>query len=204
MKRILTFCFLLFIAANAGCASKKPILEWQKNLAQYIEHKGNGDPSIMRDTLYMHSRRSLRPSRITFSDTLSHSGILPFASKKIINGVLIDMRRIGNRYWFFFLVGISNPDARGIEDVRLVGFTSGKNKLHWCVSDHDPEVVSQYLGALQNVSPGTTPDRYYLVNFPSPLDIYNLDVSDNAVMVTENRSGAVWKLYELNKLILSD
>jgi len=90
-------------------------------------------------------------------------------------------------------------------DVRLVGFTSGKTKLHWCVSDHDPEIVSQYLVALQNVSPGTTPERYYLVNFPSPLDIYNnLVVSDNAVMVTEKRSGAVWKLYELNKLILND
>jgi len=204
MKRILTFCLLLFVAAGAGCAAKKPILEWQKHLTQYIAQEGNGDPSIMRDALYMRSRRSLRPSRITFMETLSDSGIFPFGPKKIINGVLIDLRRIRNRDWFFFLVGISSPNDRGIEDVRLVGFTSEKTKLHWCVSDHEPEVVLQYLETLQNDCLGATPDRFYVIKFPSPLDVYSLDVSDNTVKVTERRSGATWKLLKLNKLVLSD
>jgi hypothetical protein len=102
------------------------------------------------------------------------------------NGVLLGVKEIESRYWFLFLVGISDNDPLMIKDVRLTGFTSEQDKLFWQSADQDRNVVDQYLSAF--------PRHDKDIVFPSPVDVYEIDVSGHSVIVKENRSGAVWTL----------
>ena len=134
----------------------------------------------------MHARKIERPARITFGGLLSDPNNPLFSRKVTANGVLLGVKEIEFRYWFLFLVGISDNDTLMIEDVRLTGFTSEQDKLFWQSADQDRNAMAQYLSAF--------PEHDKNFVFPSPVDVYEIDVSGHSVIVKENRSGAVWKL----------
>ena len=158
----------------------------ENNIAEYISQKGNGDPNVLRDTVDMHARKIERPARITFGGLLSGPDNLFFSREVTANGVLLGVKEIESRYWFLFLVGISGNDPIMIKDVRLTGFTSEQDKLFWQSADQDRNVVNKYFSAF--------PEHDRDIVFPSPVDVYEIDVSGHSVIVKENRSGAVWEL----------
>lgn len=185
MKRLVLLNFIVLAIVITGCASKSPLVIWQDNIAEYISKQGNGDPNVLRDTVDMHARKIERPARITFGGLLSDPNN-PFSIEVTANGVLLGVKEIESRYWFLFLVGISDNDPLMIEDVRLTGFTSEQDKLLWQSADQDRNVVDQYLSGF--------PEHDKEIVFPSSVDVYELDVSGHSVIAKENRSGAVWKL----------
>jgi len=190
MKRLVLLNFIILALIITGCAAKSPLVIWQDNITEYISKQGNGDPNVLRDTVDMHARKIERPARITFGGLLSDPNDPLFSKKVTVNGVLLGIKEIESRYWFLFLVGISDNDTLMIKDVRLTGFTSEQNKLFWQSAGQDRNAVDQYLSAF--------PERYKDIVFPSPVDVFELDVSGHSVIVKENRSGAVWKLNMLN------
>ena len=176
--------WVLFVAA--GCTPTDPITFWQDRLARYIEHQGNGDPTLLRDQPDLHSPRRYRPSQITFAASPS--------SRYDVRGVLVGVRNVGTEPWYFFLVGTTRHSGNAFsptEDVRLIAFTPAGDKLRWRVSPpHDAPLQQYRSGRIGAARAGASAQT----GFPSPLDIYHLAISESVATVTEQRSGAKWRL----------
>ncbi len=198
MKQMRVLLLLVAPAASTGCAVTNPIQAWQDRLTRYIAEQGNGDPAVLRETVDLRSRRSLRPARITFGESnIPCPGVWPFAGKRDANGVLLGEQHIGPHNWYFFLVGIIEHRPRstsGPEDVRLVGFTVNRTTFRWRVAEPQPEALAQYLAASSASHPRVRPRGPY-APFPAPTDVFSLDVAGNVVTATEENSGARWALH---------
>ena len=198
MKCIYLCNLLAILTITAGCAAKAPLRAWQDRLTQYIAQQGNGDPNVLSDTTDLHSRRSLRPARITFGELdIRGRGLWPFVTRRDANGVLLGQRRVGSRDWFLFLVGVVKRRANhtaGLEDIRLLGFTIKQRKLCWRVARRNPRAVAQYVGARRLDDPNKTSRYSSHASFPAATDVFKLEVRGDAVTATEQTSGAVWQL----------
>ena len=175
---------LIFVA---GCRHTDPITYWKDRLNQYIEVEGDGNPAVLREQPDLHSPRRDRPSRITFATSPS--------SRRDVRGVLVGVRSIGTEPWYFFLVGTTRRSGNAYsrtEDVRLIAFTSTNDKLRWRVSPAGDASLKQYRsGRIDAARSGVSPQT----GFPSPLDLYHLTVFERVATVTEQRSGATWRLH---------
>ena len=198
MKRIYLCSLLAMLTITTGCMAKAPLPAWQNCLTRYIVQQGNGDPNVLSDTTDLHSRRSLRPARITFGELdIPGRGIWPFVTRRDANGVLLGRRRVGSRDWFIFLVGVVKRRANhtaGLEDIRLLGFTVKQRKLCWRVDRRNPRAVVQYLGARRLDDPNKTSRYPSHAVFPATTDVFKLEVRGDVVTATEQTSGAVWQL----------
>ncbi|UCF33031.1 MAG: hypothetical protein JSV78_11935 [Phycisphaerales bacterium] len=198
MKHTPFACALLLAAFTAGCTSRRPIEAWQHRLSSYIMDQGNGDPNVLRDTPDAHSRRSLRPARITFGELdVPGRGLPPFTDKLDVNGVLLGHETVEEDSWFIFLVGVvkHRPRSRsGIKDIRLVAFTIQQEQFCWRVGRRNRKALSTYADSLRPPGEGdeTTPRSPPM--FPHPTDVYRLEISDQSVMAVDERSGATWRL----------
>ncbi len=186
VRRAAATCSVWALFVVAGCMPTDPITLWQDRLARYIEHEGNGDPVVLRDQPDLHSPRRDRPSQITFAASPS--------SRRDVRGLLVGVRSVGTEPWYFFLVGITRHRGKVFsrtEDVRLVAFTPAGDKLRWRVSPpHDASLQQYRSGRIDAAGAGASP----YTGFPSPLDIYHLALSEGVATVTEQRSGAKWRL----------
>lgn len=189
MRFITVSLFLVFALGSSGCAMKNPVAVWQNHLDEYISEQGAGDPNVLRDTVDMHSRRNLRPARITFGGEFKGPGMPGLRANRYVNGVLLGQREVDSRHWYFFLVGVRSPGDEKLEDIRLAGFTPYKAKLLWRVAPPDQEALERYLSSIEGNVKGSR-----IVTFPSPLDKYSLGLSGHVVTATEERSGASWQL----------
>jgi len=198
MKCICLCNLLAMLTIITGCAAKAALPAWQHRLTQYIAQQGNGDPNVLSDTTDLHSRRSLRPARITFGELdIPGGGIWPFATSRDANGVLLGRHRVESHDWFLFLVGVVKrraSHAAGIEDIRLLGFTIEQRKLCWRVDRRNPRAVAQYVGARRRDDPNRTSGYSSHAAFPAATDVFKLDVHGGIVTATEQTSGAVWQL----------
>jgi hypothetical protein len=198
MKRICLCNLLAMLVLTTGCAAKAPLPAWQHRLTQYITREGNGDPNILSDTTDLHSRRSLRPARITFGELdIPGRGIWPFVARRDANGVLLGRCRVGSHDWLVFLVGVIKRRANhtaGLEDIRLLAFTIDQRGLCWRVAQDSPQALAQYLGALRSNDPDADSGYLSHITFPEATDEFSLAVSGDVVTATERTSGAEWTL----------
>ena len=197
MKPVIGVWLVLIVAAASGCAAKNPIVVWQERLAEYVKEKGNGDPNVLRDTVDLHSRRSPRPGRITFTALgIAGPGVFPFTATFDAQGVLVGLGDVGSRHWFLFLVGIVKQYPRvsaGLEDVRLLAFTADRAGLHCRVGGPDQGALARYVAAVRKRECSSAVRASGPV-FPSPADLFQLKIVDQTALVTESQSGATWKL----------
>lgn len=178
------FVWALFLAA--GCTSVDPITLWQDQLAGYIEHEGNGDPAVLRKQPDLHSPRRARPLQITFA--------APPANGRDARGVLVGVRNVGGESWYVFLVGVTRRSSNAFsrtEDVRVAAFALVGQKLKWRVSSPQEASLRQYRSGRIDAARSGAPTQ---VGFPSPLDAFQLVISERVAIVTDPRSGARWRL----------
>ncbi|MCH7702997.1 MAG: hypothetical protein IID37_15045 [Planctomycetes bacterium] len=181
---VIGFVWVLFFAV--GCTRVDPITFWQDHLASYIELEGNGDPAVLRDQPDLHSPRRDRPSQITFATSPSGG--------RDARGILVGVRNVGGEPWYFFLVGVTRHSGNAFsrtEDVRLAAFTLAGHKLKWRVSSPHEASLRQYRSGRIDAARAGVPTQ---VGFPAPLDVFHLVVSEGVVTITEQRSGAKWRL----------
>jgi hypothetical protein len=198
MKYSTFACAMLLAAVIAGCTSRRPIEAWQQRLSSYIMDQGNGDPNILRDTWDVHSRRSLRPARLTFGELdLPGRGLPPFRDKLDVNGVLLGHKTTDEDSWFIFLVGVvkRRPHSRaGIKDIRLVAFTIRQEHLCWRVGRRNRKALRTYVHSLKPTSSDEKASPRSPPTFPHPTDVYRLEISDQNVTAVHEGSGATWRL----------
>lgn len=188
------FLPILTLAAGwcaTGCAtyngkSGPPLNVWRQKVTDYVAAEGHGDPSCLRDTVDMRSRRTVRPAAITFS-SLSNS-------YKDARGVLAGQHTADGRAWYFFLVAVhdNNPKhTMRILEIRPIAFYADADGLHWQTGDPDDLAQGKYLRSRYPQASGSAalPEI-----FPGPADLFRLTVAGNTATIAEERSGAAWTL----------
>jgi len=195
LRPVTRVSLVLLMAGLAGCAPKDPFIAWQEGVTRYVENQGHGSISVLRDTTDLRSPRSHRPAQITIGELdvpVAGSGL--FIETRDVRGVLLGVRRVGTRNWFFFLVGVIHRQGEHprIEDIRLAGLSAEGSGLRWSLAEADPAPLGRYLSSLTgNETPH--PAQHHLL-FPMFDDVFRLDVAGSIVTATETRSGACWKL----------
>lgn len=189
--RFLPFLTLAAAWCATGCAtytgkSGPPLNVWRQKVTDYVAAEGHGDPSCLRDTIDLRSRRTVRPAAITFS-SLSNS-------YQDARGVLTGQHTANGRPWYFFLVAVhdNNPKHTSrILEIRPIAFYADAEGLHWQTGEPDELAQGKYLQSRYLHASGSAalPE-----SFPGPADLFRLTVSGNTATIAEEHSGAAWTL----------
>lgn len=193
MTRTCKFLVVSLSATLAGCTTSRPLATWQQGLTDYVTRQGGGDPNILRTMQAARSRDALRPNWITYGELDVPGTMLPpFADTYDVQGVMVGQQELGGKRWMVFLVATVRRDrtpSGTIEDLRLAAFSPGaKGELFWRVSPPGDPALRAYasvFAAKDGPMPGV---------FPSPVDRFQFHAEGADITVTEERSGATWRL----------
>lgn len=192
------FSLIGLMLLGGGCAGQGPLPAWQRQLERYVAQQGNGDPNVLRDTVDLRARSAPRPARVTFGKLdVPGPGVWPFRDTWDVNGVLVGQHPLGSENWFIFIVGVIQRQPAGeagMDDIRLLGFASVKNRLRWCVAPETPEAVARYVRTWFPESTGEEGAARPTFAFPSDADLFTLERDDRSLTVTEQHSGATWQM----------
>jgi hypothetical protein len=160
---------------------------WQRELGRFISRNGQADPTALSELRVARSRAVLRPARITFG-VLDVEASAPGRDGWDLEGVLTGKQVIGDRSWYFFIVGVVaragyRPSA--LADIRAVGVSAQNGTLSWRTSQEQPQAVQRYRETFGAAVP---------VQFPADTDTFALKILDRQVSIRELRSGAQWSL----------
>lgn len=195
LRRIAASFLVALTAAVGGCAARAPIRAWQDALTQYVDRQGGGDPTILRETVDLHSRRGLRPGRVTFSATGLPVGGASWRQQDV-HGVLVDVVRDGERTWFIFLVGVLRDGSGAVSqlaDVRAVALRVEPGTQHWRVGSPNEVALRQYKA--RSAARGSTDGSHICpVRFPGNVDVFEASAAAGFVTITEANSGAAWSV----------
>ena len=188
----LRFRALLVIAcaavwATAGCSSRRPLEAWRTDVSRFVVMEGNGDPTCLRDT------SDLRTRRIARVLPLAISSIEPGERRsRDVGGVLVGQCQVGGRSWYVFVVAVIQHHGRRnseIETVRPVAFTADARGLHWFTPRAQDKPHDKYLDAAERQKRAFA-TRYAM--FPGPQDVFEMEASGQRVTIHEKTSGAQW------------
>jgi hypothetical protein len=175
----------------AGCSATDPLAAWQKSLTRTVEVHGHGDPNVLRDLPGHHGHNRARPARITFAELgVPGAGIRPFVSRSDVRGVLVGQAPVDSELWFVFVVGVVDtgaPSPGALRDVRLAALAIEPGGLRWRVGERHPAPLARYA-ALSERKNGIAR------TFPSPIDIFDMELAGGAVTLSERHTGASWRL----------
>jgi hypothetical protein len=177
---------LLLLVAGCGSTSRNVTIPvWQKNVEQYVQKEGKGDPTVLRDVTLSESRRgygvigSDRPEKSTDA-----------------NGVLLGHRQIQGRNWFIYLVGLVKEQK--VQEIRLAAMTTDGTHFEWKLGAADSEALHKYRAYNDRLwhqrfpQRGMAPPQY--LGFPLPDDDFQLSVTETMITATHPASGARWTL----------
>jgi hypothetical protein len=197
---------LVLVLLLSGCATRSPepdgaaahvkltaraadrlLSVWQRELRQYIDREGDGDPALLSELRGLRSRDTPRPGRIVLG-VLDVDASQPGRDGWDVQGVLVGKHADGGRNWYVFLVGIvrrSDYRPREVQDVRLVALLSFAGNLAWETDDRTPAAVLRYRDVF---GAGAA------VRFPAETDQFRLTGAGRRISVKEVQSGAQWSL----------
>ncbi len=192
MRRFPRLSSALLILAGAllcvgcGATSRNVTLPvWQKNIEQYVQQQGNGDPAVLRDVTLPDSRRGYA---VIGSDRPEQSSDA--------NGVLLGYRQINGHDWFIYLVGMLRQ--QNVQEIRLVALSADGGKFHWELEDKNSEATQRYaeyndrLWRQRFPQRAAAPPQY--LGFPRPDDQFEMTISNGQITVVHPPSGARWLL----------
>lgn len=188
---VLSFCL-------AGCSTTQPIRAWQERLTDFTMKQDGGDLNVLRESAELRSSDTARPAQIRFDhDDISTSGLGALGGKRDTHGVMVGQHAGGNHPTFYFLVGVMDRSSSGrtseVEDIRLVSCTIRNGNHHWETSDPNPDALKQYLSSRPG-NPNPAESARTSRSFPLGDDDFPFEVRDGNALVTDARSGAIWRL----------
>jgi hypothetical protein len=176
---------LVFLCAGAGgCGSSVTIPAWQQSVERYVRQQGQGDPTILRNTM-MGNRHGFAllggddPKDVTDA-----------------RGVLVAHQRIGDRPWFIYLVGLVRKQVA--EDIQLAALTADNGALKWVTGPKNKQATQTYKRYNESLARQRFGDRKQwppeYEGFPRPEDQFDLSVVGNHATVVHAQSGARWEM----------
>lgn len=179
----------LLLCVGAGCASPVTYPKWRASVEQYVNDRGQGDPTVLREVTWPQARR-----------TFSVLGQDDPAASQDAKGLLLAYRPIDpadtQQRWFIFLVGIVRH--RVVQDIRIQAMTRRGEDFVWGFSPADPDALKAYRDWQQRLwkqrFPGRESAPAAWTGFPSEGDRFSVEVQFPQVLVRHQQSGACWKL----------
>lgn len=186
---------LFLVAATlvlaCGCSgTRRPIETWKREVTRFVVVEGNGDPSCLRDTTDLRSRRKGRPASLTVSSIGAPGSTAPDA-----RGVLVGQHEVNGRPWYIFLLAVvdfNGGHGSEVQSVRPVGLTADADGLHWFIPRGEDRTPPSYLesSGRQKQMLATS-----YAAFPGPKDVFEMKAAGPNVTITERASGAAWSLH---------
>jgi len=166
-----------------GCGTSVSISTWQQKLEQYVRTDGRGDPNVLRNVMLDDSRPGFA---VISAEDPKHS--------TDARGLLLAHKRIGDRPWFIYLVGLVKDEK--VDDIRLAAVSPRSGQFRWATSPKNPKSLSSYRNFNVNLGkqrmPGQKEPPMGYFGFPREEDRFNLEVQGNRVEVVHEQSGAHW------------
>ena len=172
---VLTLAYLL-----QGCAIEPApatsISQWQQGLERYVWEQGNGDPAVLRDATW----DDVHPGFATLGDPL------PDRSTDVY-GLLLAHPTVSNHAYFVFLVTVVHNQV--IEQMLPVALEIEAGNFHWTEGASDETQTRRYVEWHTTESQVSTS-----FHFPARDDAFDVYTEDNAVSISHEQSGAVWRV----------
>jgi hypothetical protein len=176
-------CGLLLIAG--GCSSSATLQTWQQRVEEYVRDEANGDPNSLRDMTWADSQKGFA--------VLGNS--VPDASIDT-NAVLLAHRKVGDRYWFIFLVG--QVQKQVVKDIRLAAFSTDAGQFQWVLSNANNQALEAYrqfrVSDWKRLYPDRSNPPMWYLRFPAEDDAFDLTIDAGRVVAKHRQSDAQWML----------
>lgn len=182
-------CLLLMTPLLAGCGAagmQTNASTWQRNVEQYVNQTGGGDPVVLRDVRYK--------GRPAFAQ-IGHP--VPAESTDTV-GLLLGHRTIDGRPSLVYLLAIVEREK--LKEMRLavlqpVTSQGGPTQFRWLLGDSDAAALKKYRDhRRENARGAKDGDEGKADAFPDDGDRFELSVAPTVITATETSSGAAWKL----------
>ncbi len=193
-----------------GCASRAPrpadtaphaaplsetrarqiVAAWQRQLLDYIERAGGGDPAVLAHLPAQRASGTLRPARIIFSALdidASAEERDGFDVQGLLLGALNDARRASGEP-YLFIVGIVQREGYrplALVDIRLVALSLQGGNVQWTVGDGDAQALQRYRAQLDASAP---------LRFPADADRFERAPCAPRLCADERLSAAHWSV----------
>ena len=167
--------------------SRQLISEWQRQLADYIDGAGGGDPAVLARLPNLRATGTLRPARISFG---AHDLDATVAERDgfDVQGLLLGPLPGAGAAPYVFVVGIVQRQGYqpvDIADIRMVAMTPRSRQLEWTVGDSEPQALARYRAALDRSAP---------LRFPADKDRFELVSCAPQLCADEGLTASRWRL----------
>jgi hypothetical protein len=162
--------------------ARQLVHDWQRQLADYIATKGDGDPAVLARLPAQRSTGTLRPARISF-------GVLDVDARRAeadgfdVQGLLLATPHADG---YVFMVGIVQRQGyrpQALVDLRPVMMQLQSAQIRWTVGDGDADALARYRAAIDPTVP---------LRFPADQDHFEVLPCAPGLCVTERLTQARW------------
>ena len=173
--------------ALSEARARQVIAEWQRQLSDYIEHAGGGDPAVLAQLPAQRATGTLRPARITFG-ALDVDASAAERDGFDVQGLLLGALPAAGAEPYVFVVGIVQREGYrpvALVDIRLVALALRGGQPEWTVGDGDPQALARYRARLDPAMP---------LRFPADKDRFEPVACAPGVCAEERLTSAQWSL----------
>jgi len=175
---------VLILLSMVGCTSAVTIPKWQQGVERYVREDGRGDPNILRNTTVETGRPGF--AMIAAPDPKNSTDV---------KGVLLGHKRIGERPWFIYLVGLVN--RQNVSELRLAALNVRGGQFRWVMGRSDAGALKTYRNyneSLGKQRSGQSKAPITFQGFPQESDAFDVTVEQDRVTAIHQGSGARWEL----------
>ncbi len=202
----------ILILPTTGCTTPTAIDAWQSSLERYVAEQGHGDLNVLR-------RADRPPSESDFGLIGATTAGFPFIAPRRTdaNGVLLGHRKIADRNWFVYVVGMVEYrgwfvnwalDHSRVMDIRLVALSERGGEFTWMTSEPDAAALERYCGPQREQWRRSDPSRTDATDapsvFPTDADVFQITVETGGVWVVDRHSDAAWEIRSDQSSVISD
>ena len=177
---------IVLMSLAAGCSTQVSIHAWQQSVNHYVQTKGGGDPTILRE---MKLPVDGRPGYAV----IGHHDVEESTDAKAL---LLGNEQLGGRVWLVYLVGLVKKQQ--VVDIQLAALSAEGGKTIWKRGKSSKQAFDAYrdygLKQAHERFPDrkTPPPRY--TQFPKPDDVFELTTNDDKFVATHVATGAQWEV----------
>lgn len=173
--------------ALSDARARQLIAQWQRQLGQYLQHAGGGDPTVLAQLPLQRATGTLRPARITFGALDLEAGAAERDGFDV-QALLLEAAPGAAAQPYVFVVGTVQRDRYrplALVDIRLVALTARQGQLDWTVGAADAQALARYRAHGDADAP---------LRFPADQDRFALIACGARWCADESTSGAHWRL----------
>jgi len=175
---------VLTLFSALGCSSSVSVPQWQQQVERFVRDDGRGDPNVLRNM-------TIESGRPGFAIIAADD---PHASTDA-KGLLLAHKRVGERPWFIYLVGLVNKQQ--VTSLQLAALNVRSGVYRWALGKPDNQALKTYRSYNEQIGrqrSGQSKAPATFRSFPQEGDDFDVTVEGNRVNAVHRESGAHWSV----------